>query len=198
MWVNTIGLESSAPNRLNSRLNKCYIRFTNQNSNKILVWTLCPLCFAFFHFGQTNCLCQLWQNILAAYFGALDEFAPGTIVPMDTNKISGNPYFVCLLIWVLQNLRHYIFCRAITYAEVDAAIAHKCQYLFIKELHGFDKKSLKTKQCDQIQRNFAIFHHIKNLWLFKRVQIVFCQSFELTLANFKCYWANSHCWKWKK
>ena len=42
-----------------------------------------------------------------------------------------------------------------------------------------------------------LYHNVKTIWPFWKGSISICQSYELTLAKFKCYWANSHCWKWQ-
>ena len=64
-------------------------------------------------------------------------------------------------------------------------------------LNFFPLTILTQIQCEQkIWRNFATLPPHEKLWPFWKGSIDIWQSFELTLANFKWYWANNHCWKW--
>ena len=52
-----------------------------------------------------------------------------------------------------------------------------------------------TWKQSPIWPDLEIFHHFtKTFW---KGLISICKSFELTLANFICYWANSHCSIWQ-
>ena len=57
--------------------------------------------------------------------------------------------------------------------------------------------ALLLVQCYQIWRNFATLPQHENTLAILKGSISIRQSFELTLANFIYYWANSHCLKWQ-
>ena len=51
-------------------------------------------------------------------------------------------------------------------------------------------------QCDQRWRNLAILDLSKKTLATIKGSVQYLANFELTLANFFCYWAKFHCCKW--
>ena len=70
---------------------------------------------------------------------------------------------------------------------------------FWQWLNGYTLREtplLHRSQCDKIWQNSPLFRIFKNLWQYIKGLFGFGQSFQLTLAQFVCIWANFHCCKW--
>ena len=107
----------------------------------------------------------------------------------------------CRCIWVGKTRWHKVFLwRSYpTFSSEKHAIKpHALMRIHHDvDLHTHTQSLALTDSVTRFGEILPLNHNNKNLWPFSKDSNRIWQSFELTLANIICYWANSHCWKWQ-
>ena len=85
----------------------------------------------------------------------------------------------------------YFFVKIVMFVWKDEKAGNSH---FLRKHAHFTKSNVPSvTRYDEIPPLWQIF---KNIWQYIYGLFLFGQSFEFTFSQFKCFWANFHCWKW--